>query len=75
MQVVRYHGRAAVPLPGLFGGFSKVFFVQPETFELYGRVQVIPSQPHVARSSVVFEKLPVRNLVVCAALGVSIATR
>ena len=40
-QVVRYRGRAAVPLPEVFGGFSKVFFVQPQTFELYGRVQVI----------------------------------
>lgn len=30
-----------MPLPGVFGGFSKVFFVQPETFELYGRVQVV----------------------------------
>ena len=29
-----------MPLPGLFGGFSKVFFVQPDTFDLYGRVQV-----------------------------------
>ncbi|CAL5222355.1 g4707 [Coccomyxa viridis] len=39
-EVVRYRGRAAVPLPGVFGGFSKVFFVQPDTFELYGRVEV-----------------------------------
>ena len=29
-----------MPLPGLFGGFSKVFFAQPDTFDLYGRVQV-----------------------------------
>lgn len=39
---MRYLGRAAVPLPGAFGGFSKVYFVQPETYELYGRVQVPP---------------------------------
>ena len=44
-QVMRYRGRAAVPLPGVFGGFSKVFFVQPDTFELYGRVKVMTCIP------------------------------
>ena len=42
MQVVRFQGRAAVPLPGLLGSFSKVLFAQPKTYELYGRVQVGP---------------------------------
>ena len=42
MQIVRFQGRAAVPLPGLLGSFSKVFFAQPKTYELYGRVQVGP---------------------------------
>ena len=46
MQVVRFQGRAAVPLPGLLGSFSKVFFAQPKTYELYGRVQV---DSHVLR--------------------------
>jgi hypothetical protein len=39
-QVVAYEGRAAVPLNFLIGGFKKVFFCQPRTFDLFGRVQV-----------------------------------
>ena len=53
-QVVRYQGRAAVPLPGVFGGFSKVFFVQPDTFELYGRVEVVSCKILPCLCSVVF---------------------
>ena len=39
-QVATYEGRAAVPLTSIFGGFRKLFFLQPRTFDLYGRVQV-----------------------------------
>ena len=39
-QVVTYEGRAAVPLNAILGGFRKLFFLQPRTFEMYGRVQV-----------------------------------
>ena len=47
MQIVSFRGRAAVPLPGLLGSFSKVFFAQPKTYELYGRVQVGPYDLHL----------------------------
>ncbi|KAK9909479.1 hypothetical protein WJX75_002916 [Coccomyxa subellipsoidea] len=39
-EVATYEGRAAVPLTSIFGGFRKLFFLQPRTFDLYGRVQV-----------------------------------
>ncbi|EIE24458.1 hypothetical protein COCSUDRAFT_61884 [Coccomyxa subellipsoidea C-169] len=39
-EVATFEGRAAVPLNSLFGGFRKLFFLQPRTFDLYGRVQV-----------------------------------
>lgn len=39
-QVATFEGRAAVPLTSILGGFRKLFFLQPRTFDLYGRVQV-----------------------------------
>ncbi len=46
-QVVVYEGRAAVPMNALLGGFQKVFFCQPRTYDLFGRVQVILAHLHL----------------------------
>lgn len=42
-QVAVFEGRAAVPVASIAGGFRKVFFLQPGTFDLFGRVQVGPA--------------------------------
>ena len=42
VQEVIFEGKAAVPLAALTGRFQKGFFLQPGSYELYGRVRVRP---------------------------------